>query len=249
MSMLQATAASVPSHGQNDHRFDDLKQEVIKLARTHAAGDSALAMFYKRLGEAAANGIVSSDPKGPQGDQVGILFDAYRDGYGKKAEGHYTNGGTKANKSKARQVAKACEGTNYDGVIEMDRVIEKRKAIASVDPKAVRAEAPMLVAWARAQIAHSDGPLPDEEIETIARKAVAKDKELADILRTHHKAFEKIVTGEGSSKVKCQEQKFLDIVEALGEFIQELDKGSQLEELEEKAAELGLTLLLPSAAA
>jgi hypothetical protein len=229
---------SVYPTGQNDTRRDDALKEVRELARTHAAGDSALAVLAAKVLKWASEGVISSDPKNPKGDDIDAIMKSYRESYGKKAEDHYTKGGSRANKSKLRVPAKVGEMTTVDAIIEFDRFRDEYARQAKADAKLVKPEYTAIVEWGRMQLEHSDDPLSDEQIKEAVLKKATDDKTLPEFWEGIRKSIEKVISGEAG--VKDQSDEAMAIYNSVQSYVTALMLSEKRQALLAQAAELGL---------
>jgi hypothetical protein len=182
----------------NDTRMNDLIKEVRALGADKAAGGDALPAFAFRLAYAAADGVISTqeDPNGD--DDAKRLYAEFTKTWSKKAIHEHTDGGTKANVSKARQIIKAAAKPTCDFPNTLQKVKTKREELDAADVK-VKAAYAAYVDAARKQCTQDDD-LSDAQIEEVCRKKESEDPTVEKILEGIAKKLEKLVTGEGGPK-------------------------------------------------
>lgn len=241
-----APGAETPAAMSNDKRLGELTKQVTKLGEEASLGKDSLPKLAHAVVRAAADGIIdletkTKDKAGKDQDAATIIYAAYAAGESKKAIHEHSDGGKKANVSKLRQLIAMGAMTTVDAVMVMQEAFNARENMSREDGVKVKSAYPFYVDVAREQL-KSDKPLTLDELESIVKKPVAEPKELETELKAILKRLEGLVTGEGNTKLKDEN----DLTEAAFHAIKErCDQFATMRAhiaIREQAAKLGLKL-------
>jgi hypothetical protein len=235
----------------NDNRFDDFVKNVRELGRSAGAGKDALPALAITVARASQDGVLddTKDKHGKGVDDAAKVYEEYINSESKKSVLAHTAAGKAVNASKLRQVIRAGKHDS-DFVETINRLIEAHRSAVAAEQK-VKPTYNAIIDAARMQIdaAHKENSdaLTDDEIREIISKPEKEGPTLEDILRKHATDLEKLVTGEHSSGIKCQDDKLVEAVHNLKDMLATFTNAAIFEEnkrLHAQMAERGLDVTM-----
>jgi hypothetical protein len=181
--------------------FEAVLKQTREFGRDSGAGNEALPKLAVVVMRAATEGVITLDANkhGEGIDDAKFLYDEYVKSESKKAVHEQTADGKKAQVSKLRAIVKAGvgSGTDYDGIVEFDKVLNARKAAITADPKSVKPAYHALIEASR-KLVETNEPLTAEQIDAIVKKGETAQKTVEQELEGIKKKLEKLITGESS---------------------------------------------------
>lgn len=223
---------------KNDTRLDDAMKQVKKLGEEAASGKDSLPKLAVLLTRLANDGVIDLEKKysvdnGNGGkrtyDDAEAIFTRYAEAENKKAIHERSNGGLKANISKARQFVELGMMTAADGPKAIERAFDIRNKMLT-DGDKVKSAYAAYVDVARAQKA-LDRDITDDELREAIRKREAASPEALKVLKGVMKKLEDLIAGEKGAK--DNDSKVEDAFNAIRDRVAEIEGPAKAEEAEE----------------
>lgn len=235
------STVETPAALTNDKRLSDFMKQVTSLGNEAALGKDSLPKLAVAVVSMAADGVIDMDTKNKDGDDMAaIIYKRYADAEGKKAIHEHTNGGLKGNASKLRQLINLGLMVTVDAKAVIDDAVKARAEVAKGGEK-VKSSYPFMVDVAREQLKGST-PLDMDELRDLSRKDGPKEKTVEGELKRALKILDDLVTGEGKSGLKDQNEYTIAAQEAVASRLAEIVAIRDRVALEQMAAKLGLKI-------
>ena len=217
---MNALKLMTPAEGSNSIGLAEVKKRVTQLGYDSAAGKDALPGLASAVIQAAQGGAFTADDRfDPKGNIItsnvatdGVDFAEYLYTEFTKAESKkqvHTEGGTKANISKLRQVGKMGMMTACDPLSVVQRTIATRNRIAANNPKDVLSAYPAIVKVAREQL-KLDRDINDDEVAAAIMKPEAAEKGLEEKLTQAFRILEDVIAGGYQHEAVTNAAEWLD---------------------------------------